>query len=333
MNISLYKKSPENMETTGTVLSVIVPVYNVEKYLRKCIDSILAQDITDMEVILVDGGSSDGSGKICDEYAEKDARVIVIHKGNGGVSIARNAGLDIARGKYITFVDSDDYLKPNTYRPNIDYLESHPEVDCLQFPIVCDERIVFTREYKKLTEECTFVGKDIIMNWWNGDIINHFVCNKIYRRDMWFDIRFPLRAYFEDAMVVTYHLKLCKRLFMSLRGGYFYRYNEDSILNSEWKGDKYIDFFKSKLMMWENVNELEYTNPIKIIVYLRALKLRAICSKKGYLNYEDYSEFLDSIPSIRLLLKSKGLGIKGWAIFIAIKMIGARRFVKLYGKV
>ncbi|KAF3371822.1 glycosyl transferase family 2, partial [Enterococcus faecium] len=90
-------------------ISIIVPVYKVEKYLRKCVDSILAQTFTDFEVILVDDGSPDNSGKICDEYAEKDNRVRVIHKENGGLSSARNAGIDVARGKYLGFVDSDDY--------------------------------------------------------------------------------------------------------------------------------------------------------------------------------------------------------------------------------
>ena len=106
------------------MLSVIIPVYNVEKYLRKCVDSVSAQDIADMEVILIDDGSPDNCGAICDEYAEKDLRVIVIHKKNEGVSTARNVGLDIARGKYITFVDSDDYLLPNTFIPNLDSLLS-----------------------------------------------------------------------------------------------------------------------------------------------------------------------------------------------------------------
>ena len=98
------------MEMTTPVLSIIVPVYNVEKYLARCIDSILAQTFTDFELILVDDGSTDNSGEICDEYAGKDPRIIVIHKENGGVSSARNHGLDIARGEYITFVDSDDQI-------------------------------------------------------------------------------------------------------------------------------------------------------------------------------------------------------------------------------
>ncbi|HBC6514954.1 TPA: glycosyltransferase, partial [Enterococcus faecalis] len=87
-------------------ISIIVPVYKVEPYLRKCLDSILAQTFTNFEVILVDDGSPDNSGKICDEYAIKDSRVRVIHKENGGLSSARNAGIDIAQGKYLGFVDS-----------------------------------------------------------------------------------------------------------------------------------------------------------------------------------------------------------------------------------
>lgn len=99
---------------SNIVVSIIVPVYNAEKYLSRCIDSILAQCFTDFELLLIDDGSKDGSGKICDEYAEKDKRVKVFHKVNGGVSSARNLGLDKSEGKYITFVDADDYLLPET---------------------------------------------------------------------------------------------------------------------------------------------------------------------------------------------------------------------------
>lgn len=91
-------------------ISVIVPVYNAEKYLRRCVGSILAQTFTDFELLLVDDGSTDASGAICDEYASADARVRVFHKPNGGVSSARNLGLDNARGEWIAFADADDYL-------------------------------------------------------------------------------------------------------------------------------------------------------------------------------------------------------------------------------
>lgn len=97
-------------------ISIIVPVYNVEKYLNRCLDSILNQTFTDFELILVDDGSTDNSGIICDEYKTKDNRIKVIHKENGGLSSARNAGLDIARGRYIGFVDSDDFISKDMYQ-------------------------------------------------------------------------------------------------------------------------------------------------------------------------------------------------------------------------
>ena len=104
-------------------ISVIVPVYNTEKYLRRCIDSVLAQTYQDFELLLIDDGSKDSSGAICDEYAAQDARVKVFHKENGGVSSARNVGLDNARGEWITFVDSDDYIEENflkSFEGNLD---------------------------------------------------------------------------------------------------------------------------------------------------------------------------------------------------------------------
>ena len=93
------------------MVSVIIPIYNVEKYLRQCVDSVISQTYRDLEIILVDDGSPDGCGSICDEYAVQDSRITVIHKENGGLSDARNAGLEIAKGEYIYFLDSDDYIK------------------------------------------------------------------------------------------------------------------------------------------------------------------------------------------------------------------------------
>ena len=106
-----------------TILSIIVPVYNVENYLPKCIESILAQTFRDFELILVDDGSPDCCPAICDEYAAKDSRIAVIHQQNTGVSVARNAGLDRARGKYIGFVDPDDWIAPEMYEEMIAYIE------------------------------------------------------------------------------------------------------------------------------------------------------------------------------------------------------------------
>ena len=101
------------------VLSIIIPVYNVEQYINQCIESILIQTYHDYEIILIDDGSTDSSGEICDTYAQKDSRVKVVHKINGGVSSARNIGLQMIKGKYLTFIDPDDFINIDTYEENM----------------------------------------------------------------------------------------------------------------------------------------------------------------------------------------------------------------------
>ena len=101
------------MERLKPVISVIVPVYNVEKYLEKCVQSVLAQTFKEIEILLIDDGSKDASGRLCDQYALKDGRIRVIHKENGGLSDARNRGIMEARGDYLSFIDGDDYIEPD----------------------------------------------------------------------------------------------------------------------------------------------------------------------------------------------------------------------------
>ncbi len=149
-----------NQSTTPTI-SVIVPVYNAEKYLRRCIDSVLAQTYQDFELLLIDDGSKDSSGAICDEYVAKDARVRVFHKENGGVSSARNVGLDNARGEWITFVDSDDWISK-------DYLKEmvmHSDSDL----VITD----FTVEGEGQWNEDLPVGK------WQGNDLNKIIESRI----------------------------------------------------------------------------------------------------------------------------------------------------------
>ena len=102
----------------NSLITIIIPVYNIEKYLRKCIESVIEQTYKNIEIILVDDGSMDNSGEICDQYKEKDSRILVIHKRNGGLSDARNSAIDIAKGKYLFFLDGDDYIE----KDSIEYL-------------------------------------------------------------------------------------------------------------------------------------------------------------------------------------------------------------------
>src|SRR5574344_2226596 len=115
-------------------LSIIMPVYNVAHYLDRSIRSILVQSFQNFELIAVDDGSSDGSSDILDNYAREDERIVVLHEPNRGVSAARNTALQLFKGKYLTFVDPDDFIAPNTYLENMEYLNSHSDVDILQYP-------------------------------------------------------------------------------------------------------------------------------------------------------------------------------------------------------
>lgn len=162
------------------MISVIVPVYKVEKYLQRCVDSVLLQTEDNFELILVDDGSPDQCGKICDDYALKDGRVTVIHKENGGLSDARNAGLKIAKGQYIAFVDSDDWLE-------LEYLEKLLKgidgADICECEIIrTDGTAVIDRQAD--TERELYSGEEALGNLINDHLFHQYVWNKLYRSDV-----------------------------------------------------------------------------------------------------------------------------------------------------
>lgn len=177
-------------------LSVIVPVYNVENYIRECLESLINQSLQDIEIILIDDGSSDNSGKICDEYSEKDDRIKVIHKKNEGVSIARNTGIEIAKSKYITFVDSDDWIELDTYKILMSELEKN-DTDLIIYNY--NNYIDKKEKNKDFPEDCILEGKEQIQTLQatilapeiGQDTFFHtkflglgFSCNKIYKKDI-----------------------------------------------------------------------------------------------------------------------------------------------------
>ena len=184
-------------------LSIIVPVYKVEKYLSKCIDSILAQTFTDFELILIDDGSPDRCGEICDEYAAKDSRIIVIHQQNKGVSTARNAGLKIAKGKYIGFVDSDDWIEQEMYEQMLQTVK-HNSAEI----VTCgmrdwDENGNFLRDILKQEGECDRIEM-LIQLFSSPDQLGGSCCNKVFQRSAIADIYFPEDAkMLEDKMFLV----------------------------------------------------------------------------------------------------------------------------------
>lgn len=209
------------------LISIIVPIYNVEKYLNKCVDSIINQTYKNIEIILIDDGSPDNCGKICDEYAKKDSRIQVIHKENGGLSDARNAGLNIASGEYIGFIDSDDYIAPNMYEK-------------LHNKIVSDKSDMAVCALSHTDENGNPVRKTLNKNYYVNQLYNaeqfitqlrHCVTavNKLYKSALWDNIRFPIGKIHEDEFVFHKITEKCSYISYIMDELYFYIQHDNSI--------------------------------------------------------------------------------------------------------
>jgi glycosyltransferase involved in cell wall biosynthesis len=208
-------------------LSVIIPVYRVEATLDRCVESVLNQNLKDFEVILIDDGSPDDCPRKCDKWAQRSPHIQAIHKPNGGLSDARNAGLAQSQGEYIAFVDSDDYIAPNTYQPLLATLASKVDVDIIEYPVF--EHYGSKKQHLlkfSANEEYT----DMNEYWFRTQAYKHtYACNKIYRRELFDDVRFPVGIPFEDANTLPLLLKKARRVITSSNGLYYYCYNKHGI--------------------------------------------------------------------------------------------------------
>ena len=207
------------------LLSVIIPVYKVEKTLDRCVESVLLQmDSDEMEVILVDDGSPDSCGEMCDRWALNDSCIKVIHKENGGLSSARNAGIDIATGEYITFVDSDDYLLPDTYNKLLQRINELNNISILEFGVIHEgsNRIPFNNIDAVYTSSRSY--------WLSTKAWNHsYAWNKIYRRQLFENVRFEEGKVFEDLLIMPLLLSKNPKVAITGINGYVYLENEEGI--------------------------------------------------------------------------------------------------------
>lgn len=182
------------------LLSIIVPVYDVERYLPKCMDSILAQTFTDFELILVDDGSPDNCPALCDAAAAKDARIRVLHQKNGGLSAARNAGLDVARGEWIGFVDSDDYIAPEMYETLYKAVQSTGADLALCDYVKVDETGALCTQTHVAVPQKSLTGRELLQKaYWTTVQI---ACNKLYHRTIFAQLRYPVGKLNEDFFVI-----------------------------------------------------------------------------------------------------------------------------------
>ena len=278
------------------LISVIVPVYKVEPYLSRCIDSILTQTFTDFELLLVDDGSPDNCGRICDEYAEKDKRIQVIHKVNGGLSSARNAGIDWAlknsHSQWLTFIDSDDWIHPQ-------YLE------LLLSGATSTNTDICVCEYTRTLDFCDFetfnnintqvlTPEELFVNYHVTSVI---ACCKLYKKTCFESIRYPLGKLHEDEYT-TYKILFEKDHISYLKEPlYFYFTNPDGIMNSEWSPRQLdtISAYQEKICFFENK---KYFNASKLekrnLIWYISTQIDAVKTSKHYKSY---------LPKLKKLLK------------------------------
>ena len=234
--------------SNSELVSIIVPVYNAEQYISRCISCILDQTYRNIELILVDDGSSDKSAQIIDEESGKDKRIVVIHKINGGASDARNMGLSMCRGSYICFVDADDIIDPEYV---MTMLSIAKEYDCdivqCDYKKVNSRDIIFTRGDNKISVVSSTDMLNRIYSESNVDTI--VLWNKLFKKSVIADIRFPVGIMFEDEVFCPRVIYNASRIAITNSTLYYYYHNNNSVMNMEYSKKKLDIFTALKLRM------------------------------------------------------------------------------------
>lgn len=231
------------------MISIIVPIYKVERYLNRCIDSLINQDYKDIEIILVDDGSPDRCGQICDGYAMKDDRIKVIHQVNGGLSAARNSGIDIASGEYLMFVDSDDYVTSDFCSCALNAaIKNNSDI------VVFGHTELYSSYTKNVnieySQEAKLSNLEALLVLFNGNI-NSYAWNKIYKASLFQNIRYPVGRLYEDVGTTYLLFDKAESVFLSSKILYYYQQRSDSILGKKMTVKDAIDWFDMLCMRHE----------------------------------------------------------------------------------
>lgn len=260
-----YKNQIQMLE-----LSIVIPVYNVAPYLPACLESVFGQTGFSFEVILVDDASTDNSGSICGEYARRDERVRYIrHARNAGLSSARNTGLVAARGRYITFVDSDDFLARDTLTRHMELLRQRPEVDVLEYPV----QVHYGAEHSYLYQPAAHHPRVETFRDWveRGGYRYSFAWNKIYRRSLWQGLTFPEGLFFEDMYVVPLVMQRAS-VILAVPGGLYYYCSRNGSITTRPSVRKCEDLFHASLEFYRHlIGESKWSAHTLSRIYLYVL--------------------------------------------------------------
>ena len=323
-----------------SLITVIVPVYKTEPYIHRCVDSILAQSYNEFDLVLVDDGSPDNSGAICDEYAKRDSRVIVIHKDNGGHSDSRNAGIDWcinnSDSEWITFIDSDDFVHPQ-YLSVLLTLCNEYSVDisscgCIKFEdetTIDEDSIIIDKEYGS-TNDLALKFHDFCK--FNVSIM----CGRLYRKELFSNVRFPKGRYFEDEFIIYKLLFDSERIAITTAGLYYYYQNNAGVMASQLSPERMNDQLDAVSEQIDYFIVKKFRKLFEIKFYYYCYLVEKYKHKYKSDNYRDYlcthmekishimKEHKDYLPSV--LLK---YGYKKWISGKAMRQYGFAKDLSL----
>lgn len=301
-------------------VSIIIPIYNVEKYINKCIQSIIDQTYSNLEIILVDDGSIDRCSKICDEYANKDKRIKVIHKQNGGLSSARNIGIDISSGEYILFIDADDYIHESTVEILIKKaISKNADIVHFNFQYVDEEGNKINIKNKNLDDNKILNSYETICEYAKKSIIV-MACTKLYKRELFDGLRFDEGYVYEDELIFPKIIYKSKINYMINDKLYYYVNRESSITKSNLTNNK----IESKKKLIRFLEEFYLENYPELMRYIY-IKIYFICSstikeikKSNRLDNKNkikiteyfYKKILEIYPKISTHKKVKDIPLK-----------------------
>ncbi len=259
----------------GEKISIIVPVYNVKKFLNRCVNSLVNQTYQNLEIIVIDDGSTDGSEILCDQLAKTDSRIITIHKKNGGLSDARNTGINLSTGEYLFFVDGDDWLDKKALEILINLAATKKNIDIIE----CNYRDIY-QEHQTITEKCTGkisekTGAFALNERLKWGMFKTLACNKLYRRSLFDEIRFPLGKLHEDEFT-TYKLfyKARKVIFLDIALYNYDRTRENSITAKFTpKNLDVCEAFYDKLLFYSKHKDLRKNIDLACMTYVHVLMM------------------------------------------------------------
>lgn len=305
----------------NSLISVVVPVYNVEKYLNKCIDSLVSQTYENLEIILIDDGSKDKSAKICDKWKDNDSRIKVIHKENGGLSEARNVGIDYAQGEYIAFIDSDDWVDKNF----IKYL--HEKLEKYNADIAASTIIKTYKDYNEIQpinrEKIRFTSEEALDTLLSGRDFCAVAWNKLYKKNVIGNIRFPIGKIHEDEFFSYKVIANANTLVLVPEAIYYYRQRSGSIMQ-KWSTAHLdaLEAFKERMdFMCKYYPKLYLKSKYSFLISI-FFNVKELLDYDGALSIEDIDRVIDAKENLKFKKNElTQLGIKNIVLMLRVSLL------------